>query len=266
MKKLGSLILVLILVFSLAACSSSEVSTVDGDGSEVAVTDDATEDDAVETETGEAEVEIPADQLLIEKENIVVYFETYEQADEEYNYEIKLEYPQVRVENIEIQNKINDALKGDSVLHGESLIEEAMSYAEDLEVSYVNEGTSSIYAVYADDNILSIVMEYYRYTGGAHGFNMRVPYNFDLATGEFIGMGYVLDANEDAVAVINQQIEEQITEDMMLFEGSDPSIDQNFTMFYFTEDDMVIVYNQYEIAPYSSGIIEFNIPKEALKL
>ena len=38
------------------------------------------------------------------------------------------------------------------------------------------------------DDVISILVKYYKYSGGAHGYYEYIPYNIDLRKGNFISL------------------------------------------------------------------------------
>jgi len=118
------------------------------------------------------------------------------------------------------------------------------------------------YAVqYNKNDILSITMDLYAYTGGAHGMTTRVPYNIDLKTGEEILLDDLFKKGVNYKEIINNEISKQITadKDNFYFEGAFKGISDK-QHFYLKDDSLVIYFDLYEIAPYASGIPEFVIP------
>jgi len=120
---------------------------------------------------------------------------------------------------------------------------------------------------------LSTYTDKYQYTGGAHGNTLRSSSNWNLNTGLNIKMEELFYNNEDFVPLIIDQIikiaEKQIIQDSNIyFENYKELIVNNFNPnnFYLTPIGITIFYQQYEVAPYSSGIIEFHIPYNDLGL
>ncbi len=110
------------------------------------------------------------------------------------------------------------------------------------------------------------------YMGGAHGSWSSVTYHLNPQTGE----QYTLESffGEDGLQkllVIAEKLfreSEGIDPDVPLsesgywFSNDEFHLGSNFT---FTDDGMEIMYNHYEIAPYSEGIITFKIPADQIR-
>jgi len=103
------------------------------------------------------------------------------------------------------------------------------------------------------------------YTGGAHGNGYTSYEYFSKANGESLGLDYFI-VDMDALLPIAEKyfrIQQEIGEEESLedvgfwFEDGIFELNENF---YFTEDQMVFVFNPYEIAPYAAGTIILEIP------
>ena len=120
---------------------------------------------------------------------------------------------------------------------------------------------------------LSTYTDKYQYTGGAHGNTLRTAINWNLNTGSIIEMKDLFYKGEDFVPRIIRQIiklaNEKLTQNPNIyFDNYKDLIVNNFNQnnFYLTPIGITIFYQQYEIAPYSSGLIEFHIPYDNLGL
>ncbi len=115
---------------------------------------------------------------------------------------------------------------------------------------------------------LSLYVDYYQYTGGAHGLTERRAYNIDLKTGKELTLKDLFPEGSNYREEINQFIEKQINAHPENY-FTDPEMG-GFTgiaedqSFYLEDDYLVIYFGLYEIAPYASGIPEFRIPLNQL--
>lgn len=117
-------------------------------------------------------------------------------------------------------------------------------------------------AHYQTNDLLSLSVFYYCYTGGAHGCTVQEAYNLNLVNGEEISLQEILKEKKDYLEIINREIKRQIQlnpeayfDDGAAFQSISPE-----QPFYVIEDGIVIYFGLYEIAPYSSGIRYFKIP------
>ena len=95
-------------------------------------------------------------------------------------------------------------------------------------------------------------------------YNESNYYNLDLVTGRMVTLDDMLGAN--CSKLVNQSIREQIAERReggeIFFteeEGGFAGISEEVKFYINKEDHPVIVFEKYEIAPGSSGEIEFEI-------
>ncbi|MBP3906402.1 MAG: DUF3298 domain-containing protein, partial [Peptostreptococcaceae bacterium] len=114
---------------------------------------------------------------------------------------------------------------------------------------------------YNKNNILSIPLTMYEFTGGAHGLTNIKNFNYDLVTGKELKLEDLFKANSNYKEFINKHIEEEIVKQPEIyFQGQDgfSSIKDNQD-FYISDEGIVIYFSLYDIAPYSSGIPMFTI-------
>lgn len=111
--------------------------------------------------------------------------------------------------------------------------------------------------LYESTEITSISITSYVNTGGAHGILNISFLNFDSATGERITNENLLKDVEGFKKVAKTYFYESLKEKDIFFETDEFELPANIT---YTEDGIVLLYNTYEVAPYSTGIIEFAIP------
>ena len=107
----------------------------------------------------------------------------------------------------------------------------------------------------------------------ASGYMYSKYYNIDKTTGEQVQLKDLFLADSDYAAVISENIKEQMRdrmkadESVTYFIGSDEMPEEGFNRvkedqnFYFDESgQLVIVFDEYEVAPGYMGIVEFTIP------
>jgi len=119
-----------------------------------------------------------------------------------------------------------------------------------------------------NNELISATTLTYQYTGGAHGLSVKTPYNFDLTTGKEINLSDLFEEKNTYKKLINQEIQKQIKEDPDKFFPDEVEVFSGISEnqpFYINDGKLIIYFGQYDIAPYSSGIIEFEIPSSVLK-
>ena len=117
--------------------------------------------------------------------------------------------------------------------------------------------------------IYAATIDYYE--SGAHGINQRLFMNFDNQTGKLLTLddifvaGYAQPLNDLLLKALMEKTEakdlSELHEMGYLF-SMDMFASENFKLGM---DNITFVYNAYEIAPYSMGIIELAIDNDALE-
>lgn len=111
--------------------------------------------------------------------------------------------------------------------------------------------------------VISIYFDNYEFTGGAHGNTIRSSQTWNLQKCYMIKLSQLFKCTEDYKAYILKIVEEEIKKNPEIyFENYSKLIKETFNenSFYCTPQGIVVYYQQYDIAPYSSGIREFLIP------
>ncbi|WP_256758582.1 PdaC/SigV domain-containing protein [Cohnella sp. WQ 127256] len=180
---------------------------------------------------------------------------------------ILVNYPQISgFANEAVQKKINDKLKSEAEANVEAtrgLLKEALGDPIDDSLPDVSfEGTYTI--TYNEQGKLSLYVNYYIYTGGAHGSTARVPYTFDLATGNQLTLKEAAGGNAKYVSIINNEIQSQIKARGIGLLNPFKTIEQD-REFFLKHNGVVVYFTQYEYTPYSEGMPEFEVPFVAFK-
>ena len=166
-----------------------------------------------------------------------------------------------KMKAVELQNEIE-----------RDIYEEAVkTYKYNLENGYhfvVYEVVQKYNVTYNIDNILSLYIDKYIFLGGAHGNTIRSSQNWNLRSANMVPLQFFCYENEDYVTYILNQIILQIKKQIengknQYFENYCELVVENFKVenYYLTPGYIVIFYQQYDIAPYSSGIPTFKIGK-----
>ncbi|WP_353948505.1 DUF3298 and DUF4163 domain-containing protein [Sporolactobacillus sp. Y61] len=125
------------------------------------------------------------------------------------------------------------------------------------------------YVRFNDGRLLSVSFVDEAYTGGAHGMHYEKTYNFKTDTGEQLQLGDVV-TNQTQLDQVNDYVKNQMIELKKagrydFFIDSFKGIDQKEGQFYFDRDGITLVFQEYEVAPYSNGIIHIHVPREVFK-
>lgn len=117
---------------------------------------------------------------------------------------------------------------------------------------------------YNQNQLLSLYCDEYIFEGGAHGNTLRESQNWDLKIAQEILLPSFSKGNPyyliDILKQINNQIAEQIENGVgNYFPEYCQLVLETFNLenYYLTPRGIIIFFQQYDIAPYSSGILTF---------
>lgn len=131
-----------------------------------------------------------------------------------------------------------------------------------------------IYEVYVDNTVtynencvVSLYTDQYIFTGGAHGNTTRDSNTWDLLSGRQMPLSRFIASPLYPKEYVVRQVIKQIQEGIQnggnyYFDDYEKNAVSEFDedQFYLRPDGLVVYYQQYAIAPYSSGIREFLFP------
>lgn len=196
----------------------------------------------------------------------VLTFVNYELEEE--SYSANIEVPTINSESTEIT-----ALNEKYAAEGKVLYEQFSAEMKEMEQAgggYL--GVDSGYIVQTDTEQILSVGRYVSETAGSSSTVMK--YDTIDKQEEIVITLPSLFKDERYISLISDYIIEQMRQDMDSYWISDAGIqDENsFTTikanqnFYITEEGkLVIVFDEYEVAPGSMGVVEFEIPTEVLE-
>lgn len=198
---------------------------------------------------------------------------------------IHLSYPQAEgdfapIINLEIQSAIIETLSiGEEGVNAAKTIGEAIEdfiaiyqehKAEYFDMTAEYEAGVDIYETFRRDDVLCFQQDYYKFTGGAHGYGGTSFILFDLESGQPIQFSdLVTDLNKLTTIAEksfrkehNLPENENINSNGFLFEEDRFQLPEAIG---FEENDLVLIYNPYEIAPYADGQIEVRVPLKKIE-
>lgn len=111
--------------------------------------------------------------------------------------------------------------------------------------------------LFQSSEITSISITSYINTGGAHGILHLYFLNFNNLTGNRISNENLFTDIDSFKNIAKTHFNKAIKDKEVLFDNDTFKLPENIG---YTEGGLVLLYNTYEIAPYSTGIIEFTIP------
>ena len=176
-----------------------------------------------------------------------------------------LKYPQVsELKSTTAQKNINKVLSNHIQGSYKGYLELKKSMEKIKKEGYCTENPTSCnyeyqtsYKVkYNNNGKLSILIYDYVYEGGAHGYGPVTSYNFDLKTGKQYTINNILTSNTKYKKVTNYAKKYMINHPDIFTPGylsmNEFKIDKN-NQFYFTSNGIYLIFQEYEVAPYSSG-------------
>lgn len=208
----------------------------------------------------------------------IVTFRDYEYEGERHSADI--EVPEIKLdeelENSEAQEKLEqtaDEINGEIREITEKLIKEFETYLED-EQGYQD--------IVVTSEVLATTPEYFTlkllcYQGAGSGTQWNYYYTIDLTTGERLQLKDIFQEGADYITPISDSIKEQMqaqmdADEMVYYWLHDEIEEWNFkaitdeTSFYLNEKGNVVIgFDEGEVAPMYMGSVEFEIPAEAVK-
>lgn len=120
----------------------------------------------------------------------------------------------------------------------------------------------------ADEKVISIIAEYYDFTGGAHPNGNRGGMTFDTATGNELTLDKAFKDTEDLKIAFRSFLEEELKKPEMKdalfsdFEFDTSIVDDIMTdsTWYLSKEGIVFICNEYIIGPHASGVFTFTMP------
>lgn len=192
----------------------------------------------------------------------VVTFRTYE--DNRGNVSARIDVPQV--EGGDGVSEVNDAIEQytDMIINQYEQDAAVMGEEGHYELDLTHEVVTDNDSIFAIRFNQTLVM--------ASGNESVKIYNVDKATGKILSLGDLFRADSSYLDVLTENVQEQMQQRMDADENvhywlHDEIEEWNFTKlspdasFYVNEDgQLVIVFNEGEVAPMYMGVVEFTIP------
>lgn len=186
----------------------------------------------------------------------------YKEEGEFYKYDIKI--PQIKDEksedftyfNLTMQENMRYIIENLSNKENDGGIEEAY-------ISFENHKNSF--------GILSISVLTNVYKGGAHSMNNVESYNMSLKERSILSLDKIF--TDDAIEYFNMMINDKIKnkervlntkgKEVIFFDNAEADI--NNAVVYFEGDNVVFIFLEYDLSPYSSGMPVFKFNKREIK-
>lgn len=122
-----------------------------------------------------------------------------------------------------------------------------------------------------DSKIVSLIEDFSQYTGGAHGSNSREGICFDAQTGKKLMLSDLFSDydtfKKEALKYLKEQLaveyEEQLFEDYE--ETAEKMWSEETFSWYPDASGIVVVFPEYSVGPYATGIAEIHLPYAQFK-
>jgi len=205
----------------------------------------------------------------------IVTFREYESAVND--MELQMEIPEVSVKNEDSTEDVESTTK-----FNENIAEYTDGIIRQFEEDVKEAGGENKQAVNTNytvitDNERLYSLRFEQEIIMASGSQSVQIYHLDKQTGKMINLAGIFKENVNFITPISENIKEQMAEQMELDDSiaywlNDEMEEMNFqeiteeTSFYVNENGMlVIVFDEYEVAPGYMGIVEFEIPMEVVQ-
>lgn len=151
----------------------------------------------------------------------------------------------------------------------EAINADIYTYIADFRAAYERgdfiDGSFSYEVKYEDDQVVSLVLCEYKWTGGAHGMPDYIGLNYDKATGEKLPLSYFVRLTPaDRVQVLGFSIynaRDEILSDKELSEYRwDAELSTNY--YLLGNGDLALIYQPYDLAPYAAGVTHIKLTAE----
>ena len=211
----------------------------------------------------------------------VVTFRNYEYADDRHTADVEI--PEVVVDDANAGN-VSEAGKENLQSASKEINAEIRGIADQF-VKEFEEGLKNeegYHDVVVNSEIIETTEEYFTiklmcFEAQASGVEWNYYYTIDLQSGERVELADLFVADADYKAVISENIKAQMKEQMAADENvsyflEDEMDEFNFksitdeTAFYLnTAGEIVISFNEGDVAPMYMGVVTFTIPEEAVE-
>ena len=185
---------------------------------------------------------------------------------------INIDYPQLSgLANNSLEINLNKFLEDEfkqsiawyDEIQSDSTVYEDMTY--DMQYSF----ETGYKVEYNSQKFISIVLNHYQFTGGAHGNYFALGYNIRISDGKNLTLKDIIKS--DSFDILIEECEHAILEayqtssliEAGLFE--DEIMIEDDQDFYITPKALVIQFDPYEVGPYAMGEIIAEIPFEKIK-
>jgi hypothetical protein len=210
--------------------------------------------------------------IILEEDTLEIKAVNYSKSSTDSIVTINIEYPQINgIENDTIETKINSFLEEEfkqSIPWYEEILSdsaELQDYPYELGYSF----ETGFQVQFNSQMFISIVLNHYQFTGGAHGNYFALGYNINTDDGKVLSLKDII--REDSFDLLTYECEQAILETYEANSLIEAGTFENELVipedqdFYITPTALAIQFDPYEIGPYAMGEIVAEIPFEKIR-
>lgn len=186
--------------------------------------------------------------------------------NKEAKYSVEIAYPQIRNAKGTAEKDFNNYIK-------DIIDSEIKSFNEYLPVESVSPDMNyELYINYSEfintDNVISVLISVYTYTGGAHGLTILTSVNYDmnrnkpLQLRDLLEGNYLKEISDFCIKYILK--DDEFADEEWVKNGAAPD-EQNYKTFAITKNGLKIFFQQYQVLPYAAGSPEVLISYSLIK-
>jgi hypothetical protein len=198
-------------------------------------------------------------------------------------FDITVNYPQFELASEAFNDSIKEFVE-DAVKTFKEIAEENWKARKEFDKTLLEYPETPFYfetgwrSAQSNENYISCIINYYSFSGGAHGDSVIKTFNFDVLEQEEISFSdFVGNSQENLNKIadlVKAELESQILADAegeqdeilqsMIDEGASP-VFKNYENFVFDENNLTVCFQKYQVAPGSFGLLEVEINKNELE-
>lgn len=185
------------------------------------------------------------------------------------SYEADIDYPVFEKEPL-LNAQVSDIVqKNLEAFNSEFFSAEAPAYPQAFEFDIDSS------SVYEDTNHISFLLTVYQFTGGAHGSTTLIPITYSKQTKKLLSLeeavqparkDWLATLSTEACKQLNAQVKKQkfSSDEDWINKGTEPT-KENFAIFKLEKNSVRIIFSQYQVGPYASGMPEIVVPRSLFK-
>jgi len=207
-------------------------------------------------------------QNVTQKDNIIS--RQYTDSNSKDNWEIDVEYPELKLDNKSTAKKFNKLAK--SLVMVQVIEFKKMFLSEGNHSDATYDMSISYKVEFISENLISLLFFGREYTGGAHGNSWSFVLNYDLKNNRQLALSDLFNKGNDFLAIISKQSIVQIVAKQgepstrEWVEGGAGKNIENFKSWVITQEGLKFTFDPYQVASYAEGIFTTVVPYEAFSL